>query len=86
MPKRQPPVAENENFITLMRVAREDADVRRKLLAILSQTNFNRTSMLNTLIDEMRLKSAPSEIITAIACLLDHEVANRALHMLEDGS
>jgi len=86
MPKRQPPVAENENFITLMRVAREDADVRRKLLAILSQTDFNRTSMLNTLIDEMRLKSAPSEFVAAIACLLDYEVASRTLQMLKDGT
>lgn len=69
-----------------MRVAREDADVRHQLLIILSQTAFNRTSMLNTLIDEMRLNRAPSEITTALACLLNHEVAHRALQMLENGS
>ncbi|MFC1505035.1 hypothetical protein ACFL5W_00820 [Thermodesulfobacteriota bacterium] len=84
MPKKQPLVDENEYFITLMRVAEEDKDILRQLLAILSQTDFNRTSMLNTLIDEMRLKKAPSEIIAALVCLLDHKVAHRALQMLGD--
>lgn len=84
MSKQALPIAENDNFITLMRVAEEDRDIRRQLLAILSQSDFNRTSMLNTLIEEMRLKSAPAEIITALACLLDHAVAHRALQMLED--
>lgn len=84
MQKKEPPIAENENFINLMRVAQEDRDICRQLLAILSQTDFNRTSMLNTLIDEMRLKSAPPEIITALHCLLDRAVAQRALQLLED--
>ena len=82
MNPKQPFVADNESFILLMRVAREDAGVRRHLLTILSQTPFNRTSMLNTFINEMRLRKAPAEIISAVACLLDHEVALQAVEML----
>jgi hypothetical protein len=83
MPENQIQAAEHEDFITLMRVAREDADIRRQLLVILSQTDFNRTSMLNTLIDEMRLNNAPSEISAALSCLLDREVALKAMQLLK---
>ncbi|UCG81716.1 MAG: hypothetical protein JSV60_05425 [Desulfobacterales bacterium] len=76
-------VAEDEAFVTLIRVAQEDADVRNQLLAILSLDRFNRESVLNTLVDDLRLKEAPKELVSAIASLLDDDVAKKTLEILK---
>jgi hypothetical protein len=75
-----------EPFVTMIQLAQEDPEIRATLLAILSKDEFNRTSMLNTYIEEMRLKGAPASFISAIACLLDSGVAQKAYAVLqEDG-
>ena len=78
-------VADQEMFVSLIRTAREDADIRGRLQAILHQPAFHRKSMLNTLIGELKMQSAPAEFIQAIACLLDDAVARKARELL-DGS
>lgn len=75
-------VAEDEAFVTLIRVAQEDADVRNQLLSLLSLDRFNRESALNTLVDDLRLKKAPKELVSAIASLLDDDVAEKTLEIL----
>jgi len=75
-------VAEDEAFVTLIRFAQEDADVRNQLLSLLSLDRFNRESALNTLVDDLRLKKAPKELVSAIASLLDDDVADKTLEIL----
>lgn len=75
-------VADNEEFITLIRVAREDREVRTQLAAILAQPSFHRQSLLNAMISEMKLKAAPLEFINAIACLLDDAIAAKARELI----
>jgi len=75
-------VAEDEAFVALIRVAQEDADVRNQLLSILCLDRFNRESALNTLVDDLRLKKAPKELVSAIASLLDDDVAEKTLEIL----
>jgi hypothetical protein len=82
--KKSRTVGDNETFVNLMRVAREDPDIRRVILNILTQSSFNRHSMLNTLIAELKLKSAPDDFIEAFASLLDDEVARRASELLKE--
>jgi hypothetical protein len=72
-----------EPLVTLIRVAQEDVEIKRQLLAILSQNKFNRESILNSYIEELRLKHAPQKFISAIACLLDDDVAEKALEILK---
>jgi hypothetical protein len=75
-------VAEDEAFVTLIRFAQEAADVRNQLLSLLSLDGFNRESALNTLVDDLRLKKAPKELVSAIASLLDDDVAEKTLEIL----
>jgi len=56
--KRKKTIGENEIFVTLIRVAQEDPEIRRTLVGILSQKPFQRHSLLNTLVREMKLKGA----------------------------
>jgi hypothetical protein len=75
-------IRDNEQFVTLIQVARENEEIRNQLLVILSQDAFNRASIINSFIEDMRLKNAPKELISAIACLLDNGIAERALEIL----
>ncbi len=83
--KKQPrPAADNETFVRLIQVARENPAIRNRLKTILSLETFHRKSALNTFIEEMRLKGAPQEFVSAIACFLDNVVANKALRILKE--
>ncbi len=76
-------MGKTEPFVTLIRVAREDVQLKNHLLAILSQNRFNRESILNSYINELTFKKAPQEFIVAIACLLDPGVAKKAFEILK---
>jgi hypothetical protein len=71
-----------EPFVTFMQVAKEDPEIKQAVIGILRQDEFNRTSILNTYIEEMRYKGAPESFISALACLLDKDVAQRAYDVL----
>ena len=73
-----------EPFITLIQVAKETPDIRNTLLSLLKENEFHRTSMLNTLMEEMRYKGAPDALITAMSSLLDHRVAQKAYELLKE--
>jgi hypothetical protein len=75
-------IAENEDFITLIRVAQEDSEIKSQLSSILALDAFNRKSALNTFLEELRLRQAPKGFISAIATLLDEEVAEQVLEIL----
>ena len=75
-------VGENQAFIRLMQVARDDREIRDRLVALLSLDPFNRKSALNTYIEQLRLKGAPAEFISALSCFLDDGVARKAMELL----
>jgi hypothetical protein len=82
--KTNPSVGANEAFVTMMGVAKEDAEIKMQLITILSQNRFNRASILNSYIEDLRLQKAPKEFIAAIACLLDDRIAAKALEILRE--
>ena len=69
-------------FVTLMRVAREDAGVRKVLTEIVDQPPLRRKALLDAVIPGMRAKGAPEEFIEAIGFLLDDAVAAKAREMI----
>lgn len=81
--KDRRPVAENEKFITLIQVSRDDPELRQALKSILSLNDFNRKSFLNTHLEELKFKKAPKGFIDALSCLLDDDVARQALEIIK---
>jgi hypothetical protein len=51
---------------------------------ILSQNDFNRRSLINTWIEELKLQKAQSDFIKALSYFLDESVARTALELLGD--
>ena len=82
--KRSGQTTIEEPFVTLIQVAKESPEIRTTLVGILEKDEFHRVSMINTLMEEMRYKGAPDALITAMASLLDHRVAEKALELLKE--
>ena len=82
-PKKSESAEATDPFVTLIRVARDDARIKNQLLKIVSLDQFNRQSALNTLIDDMQLEGAPAALIQAISNLLDDAVSEKTREMLE---
>jgi hypothetical protein len=84
--KKKRSAGDDETFVRLIQIAREDTEIREQLLRILSLDPPNRKSALRTFIQEMKLKSAPREFVSAIACFLDDRIAGKALDILANDS
>jgi hypothetical protein len=75
-------VVDNKKFIDLMRVACEKPDVRKKLKIILNLDSFNRKSVLNTWLRDLKLQGAPNDFIEALSFFLDDAIAEKALEVI----
>ena len=83
MRKKVVTVGDRESFVTFMRVAQEDPEVRKTLAAILGQPSFHRKSLLNTLVQRMKMQGAPPDLVFAVGALLDDEVAKKANELIQ---
>lgn len=70
-------VADIESFITLVRVADEDAGVRAALTRLLARTDPARRAFVHAWVSELLVAGAPADFIDAIACLADDAIAAR---------
>lgn len=82
--KKSRSIADDETFIRLIQVAQKEPEIRNRLKSVLTQNDFNRKSLINTWIEELKLQNAPSDFITALSYFLDDSVAHSALDLLGD--
>ncbi len=78
-------VADNPTFIRLIQVTRDDPELRQRLMKILVLDSFNRQQSIQSMLDLMMTTGAPEELISALALLLDDEVAEKALVLIDAG-
>jgi hypothetical protein len=78
--------ANDDNFVTLLSVAHDSPQIRVQLLSILRHTPFQRKSLINTWLEDLKLAGAPRELQNALSALLDEDVADRALLLLQESS
>lgn len=79
---RKKSVSDNESFVSLIQLAKEDKEIKNRILMILKLDSFNRISLLNTFISEMNLKGAPEDFVEAFFYLKDDSVANEAIKII----
>lgn len=75
-------MGQDESFVRLVRVAQEDPEIRRRLIAILSMPAKQRNPMLQSYISEMQIKQLPKDFIAAVSCLLADDVARAVFDTL----
>jgi len=81
--RSKPTVGDNEAFVTLVSAAREDRELLRNLTTVLSLPKFQRHSILNSMIQEMVLRSEEADLIAAVSALLDDDVAAKAAELIK---
>ena len=81
--RSKPTVGDNEVFVTLVSAAREDREFLRTLSTVLSLPPFQRHSLLNSMIQEMVLRSEEADLIAAVSALLDDDVAAKAAELIK---
>ncbi len=74
--------AEVDGFVNMLRGACEDMEMHQTLEKILTQPDTERKQLLHALINDLRVKNAPRELIDAFVCLLDDEAAEKAYTVL----
>lgn len=67
-----------ETFALLLSAAKDDPELGKTLLLILTQPDFHRKSAINSLLSNMRLSGAPADLSAALTVLLDDEAAKKA--------
>jgi hypothetical protein len=82
-PRSNPTVGDNEAFVTLVSAAREDRELKRTLSRVLSLPTFQRRSLLNSMIQEMVLRSEEADLVAAVSALLDDDVAAKAAALIK---
>ena len=83
MPARAPKtVGEIDSFITMLLVACENQMVYDRLESLLSLPDPKRQGEINAWITDLIIAEAPRDFITAIACLLDDKVAEKAYEVI----
>ena len=75
-------VAELDGFITLLRVACEEKDIYERLEKILSLPDEHRKTVIHALVADMKSSRAPEDFVTAMACLIDTDVAEQAYKVI----
>jgi hypothetical protein len=71
-------------FITLIQVALEDQEIKKQLIAILTQPHSERLHRLKRWRSELGTEGAPESLIDALDYLQDEARANQALVILQD--
>jgi len=77
-----PAVGDNQAFVTLVDAAREDRELARRVSAILRLPSFQRHSLLNSMVQEMTLRSEKADLIAAVSALLDDGVAEKVAELI----
>ncbi len=75
-------VAELDGFITLLRVACEEKDIYERMEKILALPDEHRKMVIHALVADMKASRAPVDFVTAIACLIDTDVAEKAYEVI----
>jgi hypothetical protein len=76
-------LVDNETFIDLIRIAQENIDIKERLIVILKLDRFNRHSILNTWLRDLKLQGAPKGLIEALSAFLDDRIAEKALEVIK---
>jgi|GEM_PF-1542342 len=74
----KPTFADVDGFVNMLRGACDDKEMHQTLEKILTQPDDKRKQLLHVLIDDLRAKNAPRDLIDAFICLLDNEAAEKA--------
>jgi hypothetical protein len=72
-----------ERFICLVQAVLEDPVIKQRILKMLKLNSFERRSVLNIWLEQLRLRNASEELLYVLSNLFDDAIAQKTLSMID---
>ena len=71
-----------EKFSNLIQTAIEDPVIKKRIIEVLQLSSFERRTVLNNWLEQLRLRHASGKLLKALSCLFDDEIAEEVLTLI----
>ena len=71
-----------ESFATLIEIMRDDQDINEKVMAVLRLDSYKRRAILNDWLEQLRIRNASEDLLSALSSLFDDNVAGEVLILI----
>ena len=68
----------------LIHVMQKDPIINSEVMKILNLDPYHRRSVLNNWLEQLRLRKAPENLLTALSCLFDDKIAEEVLALINN--
>ena len=75
---------ESESLIRLIQVMRGDDVINKKVIELLKLASYQRRSVLNNWLERLRVENAPQNLLNALSCLFDDNIAEQVLVLINN--
>lgn len=72
------------SFINLVQIIRDDREINKRLKQMLQMDSYQRRSVLNNWVEQLRRQNASENLLSAFSCLFDDTVAEKVLVLIND--
>jgi hypothetical protein len=72
----------HEEIACLVQTAREDPVIKQRMLKMLQLNSYDRRSVLNIWLEQLRLRNASEELLYVLSCLFDDAIAQKTLSLI----
>lgn len=73
-----------EKYADLIQIVVQDQLIKNRILEVLQLSSYERRSVLNTWLEQLRLREASENLLCALSCLFDDQVAEEVQKMITD--
>jgi len=73
-----------DHFIKLMQVMQKDSLINEKVIQMLRLDSYQRRSVLNVWLEQLRNHHASQNLLSALFCLFDDKIADKVLTIIND--
>jgi hypothetical protein len=82
-PTKQKNIDNNfEPFQKLILAIRDDPLLNKRIMYILQMDSFKRRTVLNNWLENLRIRHASDNLLSALSCLFDDTIANKVLQLI----
>ena len=68
----------------LVQVMRDDPLINEKIIKLLRMDSFQRRAVLNNWLEQLRIRHASENLLSALSCLFDDKIAEEVLTLIND--
>ena len=72
----------HEEITCLVQTALEDPVIKQRMLKMLQLNSFERRSVLNIWLEQLRLRNASEELLYVLSCLFDDAIAQKTFSLI----